>query len=400
MKKFYPVWVLVAAMIVGLMSQPLSIYAKPSTNEQLHDAQADYEDMQGRVDSAQEELGTLNDEKNELEDSLEELNNKLTDISNVLAELEKSIDDKHSEIDETWGRIEALAIQIDEAKEAADLQYELTKAQIKYMYEQGDNLYIALLMSADNFADYINKNSYIDMMTEYQQEQLKKYQELEEQLTGKQSEYEKELVKLEEEKSELDAYETSVIEQQEKIKGLIDDTTDKISAYTQQISSVESKMLRYEEQMDEKASDISVLKKKLEEEKEASKKAQQSTWRDISDISTASSDRKLMANIIWCEAGNEPYVGKVAVGAVVMNRIMSSVYPDTIVGVIYQKGQFTPASSGRLALALAEDQADEECYQAADAAMSGVTNVGNCLYFRTPSSSVSPKYTIGGHVFY
>ncbi|MBP3825224.1 MAG: cell wall hydrolase, partial [Butyrivibrio sp.] len=107
----------------------------------------------------------------------------------------------------------------------------------------------------------------------------------------------------------------------------------------------------------------------------------------------------LLANLIYCEAGSEPYDGMLAVGAVVINRVLSSVYPDTVVGVIYQNKQFSPASSGRLALALADGKATAACYQAADEAMKGYSNVGNCVYFRTPVPGLS-GINIGGHVFY
>ncbi len=130
-----------------------------------------------------------------------------------------------------------------------------------------------------------------------------------------------------------------------------------------------------------------------------SKLASQSAKRDISEVTFAEGDRELLAQLIYCEAGGEPYAGKVAVGAVVMNRVMSSVYPDTVVGVIYQNKQFSPVGSGRLALALAEGRATAECYQAADEAMSGVTNVGNCVYFRTPIPGLT-GISIGGHIFY
>ena len=88
-----------------------------------------------------------------------------------------------------------------------------------------------------------------------------------------------------------------------------------------------------------------------------------------------------------------------AVGAVVMNRVMSSVFPDTVVGVIYQHKQFSPVASGRLALALAENHATDACYRAADAAMAGQTTVGNCLFFRTPIEGLTGTQ-IAGHIFY
>ena len=141
------------------------------------------------------------------------------------------------------------------------------------------------------------------------------------------------------------------------------------------------------------------MKKQYEEELAMSRLAQASAKRDISQVTFAEGDRKLLANLIYCEAGAEPYEGKVAVGAVVINRLLSSVYPDTVTGVIYQNRQFSPVGSGRLALALAEDRATAACYQAADEAMSGVSNVGNCVYFRTPIEGLT-GLSIGGHIFY
>ena len=145
--------------------------------------------------------------------------------------------------------------------------------------------------------------------------------------------------------------------------------------------------------------DIKKLEAKLAEEMRLSKLAAASAWRDISEVSFADGDRYLLANLIYCEAGAEPYEGKVAVGAVVINRVLSSVYPDTVVGVIYQNRQFSPVTSGRLAIALAEGRATAACFQAADEAMKGYSNVGNCVYFRTPIPGLSGK-NIGGHVFY
>ena len=157
--------------------------------------------------------------------------------------------------------------------------------------------------------------------------------------------------------------------------------------------------MAYEEEIKKKEEDLEYLKKKLAEEIAMSQAAANGTWRDISEVSFAEGDRRLLANLIYCEAGGEPYEGQVAVGSVVINRVLSSKYPDTVVGVIYQSGQFSPVASGRLDLALATDKATDSCYRAADAAMSGISNVGNCVYFRTPIEGLT-GINIGGHVFY
>ncbi|MEI3194538.1 MAG: cell wall hydrolase [Lachnospiraceae bacterium] len=104
----------------------------------------------------------------------------------------------------------------------------------------------------------------------------------------------------------------------------------------------------------------------------------------------------LLAAIIYCEAGNQSYEGMVAVGAVVMNRVYSSSFPNSISEVIYQSGQFTPASSGVLASALANG-VPSTCYDAAVAAMNGENPVGSALYFNTGSGK---GIKIGAHQFY
>lgn len=109
-------------------------------------------------------------------------------------------------------------------------------------------------------------------------------------------------------------------------------------------------------------------------------------------------DLYLLANIIYCEAGCEPYIGKVAVGNVVMNRVKSSRQPDTIRGVIYAKGQFSPVRNGSLDRALRNGSADESCYQAALDALSGSKPVGDKLFFRRVNGR--PGQVIGHHVFY
>ncbi len=152
-------------------------------------------------------------------------------------------------------------------------------------------------------------------------------------------------------------------------------------------------------QIAEQDKNIAALKKQLQEEIAKSRLAAKSAWRDISEVSFAEGDRYLLANLIYCEAGNQPYAGQVAVGAVVINRVLSSVYPNTVSGVIYQYKQFAPVLDGHLAIALANDSATAACYKAADEAMSGYTNVGRCVYFRTPIEGLTGMQ-IGGHIFY
>ncbi len=108
-------------------------------------------------------------------------------------------------------------------------------------------------------------------------------------------------------------------------------------------------------------------------------------------------DVTLLAALIYCEAGGEPYEGQLAVGAVVVNRLNAG-YASSISGVIYQPYQFSPASSGRLASALRSGSASASCVQAAQEALSGVSNVGSCKNFHRANGAAGT--VIGNHVFF
>ena len=113
-------------------------------------------------------------------------------------------------------------------------------------------------------------------------------------------------------------------------------------------------------------------------------------------VEYSDSTLKLLASIIFCEAGNQPYEGQVAVGAVVMNRVRSDAFPDTVREVIYQKGQFTPAGTGWLDRVVASEGYTDAALQAAKDALAGANPIGDCLYFDQGSQGKR----IGAHSFH
>lgn len=112
---------------------------------------------------------------------------------------------------------------------------------------------------------------------------------------------------------------------------------------------------------------------------------------------------KLLARLINGEARGEPYDGQVAVGAVIMNRVKSPKFPNTIAGVIYQKGQFSCVTDGQFNAAIEENST---VYKAAQDAMNGSDPTNGALYFYNPSKTKSQWLfslpvvaTIGEHKF-
>ncbi len=367
-----------------LIVPTVTVFATQSTSQKLEDAKKDMEETEDKLDATQDTLDQLKDSKLALQSSLDNLNSELTGVSERLAEIEGRIHDKEEEIAATENE---LATATEEEKE----QYEYLKTRLKVIYESGNESYMDLLFNSSSFSQFMNKAVYIEKMNEYDRQMLEKMKNLKEETAEKKT-------KLEEERAELESMRAEVEEEQNKVEELVEDTSNSITSYAGAISEKEKEALEYEARLIANQNTISALKEQLAKEEELAKLSQSMAKRNLSDISFNGSDRDLLAAIIQCEAGGEPYAGKIAVGAVIMNRVCSGAFPDTIVGVVYQPGQFQPVASGRLAIRLAEG-ANEECYRAADDVMNGANNIGNCLFFRTIVPGIQGTI-IGNHVFY
>lgn len=100
----------------------------------------------------------------------------------------------------------------------------------------------------------------------------------------------------------------------------------------------------------------------------------------------SSGSSELLARLIRAEAGAEPYVGQVAVGAVILNRIQNAKFPKTIAGVIYQPHAFESVSNG-----LINDPPTDSARKAARAALNGWDPSGGALFFYNPTKVASPS---------
>ncbi len=356
-----------------------------STQDKLDQAEKDKDKLEQQQQDSNNKLDNLETTQKNLKSELNKLNEQLTQVSEHLADLEDQIAVKEKEIAD-------IIRDLADARDLESWQYQCMKKRIQLMYEQNDKSVLNALFEMGGFADFLNFNENFEQLTAYDQMMFDEY-------VANREYIESEELRLNQEKVALDGLKMEAEAEKSKVSGLIGQTTNSIANYEEQIEDVEAQIRAYEAQIKEKEKDIKALKKKIEEEKALAAAAANAAWRDISEVTFAEGDRYLLANLIYCEAGGEPYEGQVAVGAVVINRLLSSKFPNTITGVIYQKNQFSPVKSGRYALALSQNRATEKCYRAADEAMSGITNVGNCLFFRTPIEGLT-GIRIGGHIFY
>ena len=117
--------------------------------------------------------------------------------------------------------------------------------------------------------------------------------------------------------------------------------------------------------------------------------------------STSSTDLNLLARVVYGEARGEPYTGQVAVAAVVLNRVRSSSFPNSVAGVVYQSGAFDCVSDGQINLT-----PNRSAYNAAKDALNGWDPTYGCLFYYNPRTATSKwmlsrtiKLSIGNHAF-
>ena len=377
---------LVALVIEGFPAVPTRYNVKAATTQELiHQTNRERDELEEQLGEEQDTIAGLKGEKNTLMGELHGLNEELRNIGENLEELEEDIRKKELEIEETRKELQKII-------DTENAQYDSMVYRMQSMYEVNSDNYLSLLLMAGSFSEVLNMADWFEKIALYDQRKLQEFKET--RLAVAETEK-----RLENEKAQLENLKLNAETEKNKVSGLISRTSNNINSYADQIEDAEARALQYEQELKQKEEELEDLQQRLREELAMSQNAANGVWRDISEVSFSDGDRKLIANLIYCEAGAEPYEGQLAVGSVIMNRVLCAQFPDTVIGVVYQSGQFSPVRSGRLGLALAVDRATADCYKAADEAMAGKTNVGTCVYFRTPVPGLS-GIQIGGHIFY
>lgn len=384
MKKFD--WRKGILLLVVLCMLFASSAAAETTQQDIDDAHSKVEDLQKQKEEAESNVKNLENQKEDVEGSINDLNSQLSSINADINQLEEDIAAKEEEIEEA-------DVKLQESEEQEKQQYEAMKVRIQYMYENGNESLVEMLFSAKSITDFLNRTEYVSAINEYDRAMLEEYNQL--------------TIDIAAQKEQLETEKTELVALQEQMQEKKDNVDSLIASAKNSLSSITSDLASAQENADSLASQITQMEA-MEEELER-KKAQEDAARlaeiqaqeqeDTSNVEVVVTDNDayLLGAIIQCEAEGESYDGKLAVGSVIINRVKSSHFPNSVSGVIYQSGQFSPVASGRLAYRL-EAGVNSECLQAAQSVLDGNITT-NCLYFRRDNGLISGT-VIGSHVFY
>ncbi len=350
---------------------------------------ASVSDLQQQEEEAKQEEKELQEAKQDLEASLGDLNSELYTVSNSVQELQQQIDHTRTEI----ARLEE---ELSEAEEKAERQYEAAKLRIQFLYENDTDFSWVALLEAESFTDFLNRLQYITEITEYDSRLLEDYRQNLETIAGYKTQ-------MEQENQTLSASKEDLQQKEDELRSSIADAQTSLDKKSEELADSQKKSAELAEQI----AAMEEYERKLEEQRaredakrleEIKKQEEESQGTAQTPVTPQVGEEELLAALIYCEAGGESYEAQLAVGSVVLNRVNSPYFADTITGVIYEPRQFSPAGSGKLALVLENGLTTESCRRAAHEVLGG-RRTGNWLYFRVNNGMIDGT-VIGKQVFY
>lgn len=202
------------------------------------------------LDEAQQKADELDEQKEAAEAEQATLSEKLNSIIADMEATQEKLTEKEAEV-------AAVENELVEARINANDQYESMKIRIKFMYEGGSTQFMEMLFASENMGDFLNKAEYVSRISEYDRNELIKYQETVEEVEKKEEQIQTEY-------EELDDLQTELITQQEEVQTLID--------------SNEAKLADIQSQIDENAEVLQQLKAQAEEEARVQSQAGSTTW--------------------------------------------------------------------------------------------------------------------------
>ena len=315
---------------------------------------------------ADEDISSLEGQTATLRNELEGINGEILSLSEEISTAEMQIEILNGEIARTS---DALA----EAVENESQQYENMKSRIKYMYEHGSATLLEMLFSAENMTDFLNKADFIENLSEYDRKALDDLMSVHQQIKSQKETLEIQQESLKEIRSGLSTRQTEL--------------QAKAEATSTNLADVQA---RLEQARAESAAQETI----------SSGGGYDNSIVNVGGIDASTDEVTLLAAILQCEA-RQDYDSLLAVATVIMNRVESPRFPNTISGVIYANGQFEPVWTGRLQAVLNTGPTGLSLQVAQDAVNGArLAAVADCYFFLYAGATNRPGVNIGGNLFF
>ncbi len=334
-------------------------------SQKASDAVKDINNQKQQVEGAKQQL---EGQANSLTGQISNLNNQISNVTGEISETE-------ADIAEVEADIATLNEQLELTQASLDSQKESMKLRIQYMYENKSTNTLINFLECGSISEFLQRLEYMAEITAYDQAAVEKF-------AATQKEIEDTKSAIEEKGQQLSAYQDNLKSKKSQLGVLVSDTSTALNVTNSQIADTQAAIEQLEKQLDDaKAYEKRIQKQYQDAQVALAEKLAGEHGGYSGGYSTSDEETLILAALIQAEAANQGDAGRLAVGSVVMNRVASSKFPNTVSGVVYASGQFAPVTSGRVALILVEGP-NSACQYAASQAIAGNTNT-DALFFCT-----------------
>ncbi|MBO4913173.1 MAG: cell wall hydrolase, partial [Butyrivibrio sp.] len=360
---------------------------------QVDEAKKAMDSLQGERNATQTNVNKLQNDKKGFLNQRNEYNNKLNDINDEISANE-------AEMDVVSEKIVKLSSELMEAKAQEDERYKNLKLRIKSTYENGgDRGALQLLLGAGSFHDFFTRFEYLNAVVSYDNKKVNEYKALQREIEAKTAEVKVEEDKLKAIQDKLDGKQNELVNLTASINGQIRTTDRSITSETGKLADFDKKLAEADKRLKELEAKAAAAQAELAKKLEERLKTKENLG---GSYSASDYELIMLAATIQAEADGESYQGKLGVGSVIMNRVKSSAFPNSVEGVITQNMQFASWRSGKVQLFM-DRGPNSMCIQAARAVLDGA-RIGDYLFFMTrywaDHYGIAEYQMIGNHAFF
>ncbi|MCR5098004.1 MAG: cell wall hydrolase [Lachnospiraceae bacterium] len=377
------------------------------TEESISELQEQQKETKEKLSDAKDKRDDKADEISELNEEGRELSIKMGELNTKIAAIDEKISKANAEISEAEANIDNLEEEMALLQDEQDRRYEIMKKHLVFFYENKDQLdVVSMFYKSGSFSEFLNRTEVLSAIVEYDNNLIRESEKAHDKLM-------EESAALELQQERLSSRRKDLKSSQKEMDKLFDEVQKEAKKNAMDAKKAEKEKAKLDAQITGYKADLEAYQAAEAEaqaelarqlaEAMAAMEAEQGGREDTTGAYAASaSDVTLLAATIEAEAGNQSYFGQQAVASVIMNRVKSSLFPNTIFGVISQENQFQPYRQG-IVDAFIQRGPNEQCIQIAQAAIDG-ERVGDWLFFMTVPSADSFGITgyevIGDHAFF
>ena len=379
-----------------------------SASDTISDIQKQQEELEKKIDNAQDDLSDKKDELSDIYEEGRKIDENLGELNIQMAAIDMKISAANKDISETEKNIEIIEAEMAELKADQDARFEIMKRHIVFFYEnRGQTDVVSIFCKSGSFAEFLNRTEMISAIVDYDNALIKESEAAREELQKESDALELQQERLTSRKKDLKASQKEMDELIASAQKEAKENEKDAKKAKKAAKELAAKIKQYETDKEvlqvAEAQAQAELARQLAEAMEALEAKNNGQREDTTGAYAASaSDVTLLAATIEAEAGNQSYFGQQAVASVIMNRVKSSLFPNTIFGVISQENQFQPYRQG-IVDAFIKRGPNEQCIEIAQKAIDG-ERVGDWLFFMTVPSADSFGITgyevIGDHAFF